>query len=67
MATKIIPQLLPLTPREMYFQLVNSTYDNIRYTNLGVAYTPAQYGGIFGQKTIQDQSLIMEITNFEVT
>ena len=66
MATKIIPKLIPITPRELYFQLVNRTYDTIRYTNMGVAYTPAQYGGTFGQKVILDQSMIMEVTDFEV-
>jgi hypothetical protein len=66
MATKIIPKLTPITPRELYFQLVSNIYDTIRYTNMGVDYSPAQYGGIFGQKVILDQSMVMEVTDFEV-
>ena len=67
MTTKILPKLVPITPRELYFQLVSGTYDNMRFTNSGLTYTPAQFGGIFGQKTILDQSTVMEVTTFEVS
>lgn len=66
MTTKIIPKLIPITPRELYFQIVSGTYDKMRFTNSGMEYTPAQFGGIFGQKVILDQSTVMEVTNFEV-
>jgi hypothetical protein len=66
MSNKLITQLKPITPYELYQQLVNSTYDNIRQTNAGLTYVPAQFGGIFGQTTILSQGLVMEIDSFEV-
>lgn len=66
MSNKIIPRLLPVTPKEMYLQLVNSTYDSIRQVNNGYEYVPSQFGGIFGQEVILKEGLVMEITTFEV-
>ena len=66
MAIKIIPKLVQVTPKEMYSRIVSSTYDNIRNSNKGLAYIPSQFGGIFGQEYIQAQSMVMELTDFEV-
>ena len=63
---KIIPTLFPVTPNVLYKQLVGSTYDNVRKTNMGYNYTPAQFGGIFGQQIITSQGLVMEVTNYQV-
>jgi hypothetical protein len=66
MSNRILPKLLPITPKELYLQLVGGTYDNIRQTNAGLTYIPAQFGGIFGQEIILTQGLVMEVTTFEV-
>ena len=66
MTIKIIPQLLPITTKELYIQLVQGTFENIRQSNKGLDYIPAQFGGIFGQHTILDKGLVMEVTTFEV-
>ena len=66
MSNKILPKLLPITPNELYLQLVNGTYDIIRQTNQGMTYIPAQFGGIFGQEVILEQGIVMTVTSFEV-
>ena len=66
MTTKILPKLLPITPTEMYLQVVNSTYDSMRAANTGISYIPSQFGGIFGQEVILGQGVVMEVTSFEV-
>lgn len=63
---KILPKLLPMTPYQVYMQRVNSTFDTIRKNNDGFDYTPAQFGGIFGQGIISNQGVVLEVTEFEV-
>jgi hypothetical protein len=66
MSNTINPRLIPITPMQMYLQIINSGIDAIRQVNNGYSYIPSQFGGIFGQLTIQQQGLVMEITPFEV-
>ena len=63
---KIIPKLVNITPKEIYLQRVNAAFDAIRQNNKGMKYVPVQFGGIFGQKAILDQGLVLEVTTFEV-
>lgn len=63
---KIIPRLIPMTPYEVYLQRVNATYDAVRQTAKGMEYTPAQFGGIFGQATASNSGIVLELTEFEV-
>jgi len=63
---KIIPKIVPMTPLELYLQRVNATFQNIRKTREGLAYTPAQFGGLFGQQEVANQSVVLELTEFEV-
>ena len=44
-----------------------ATFDNMRQTAKGLDYTPAQFGGIFGQADAANTGTILEITEFEVT
>lgn len=64
---KIIPKIVPMTPYEVYLQRVNSTFDSIRKRRKGLAYTPAQFGGMFGQDVVANGGYVLEITEFEVT
>ena len=66
MSNIVLPKLVPITPKEMYLQVINGTYDGMRQANNGYAYIPPQFGGIFGQLTIQQEGLVMEVTTFEV-
>ena len=66
MSNKISPQYKVMTPKEMYQQVINGSYDQIRQEALGLSYIPAQFGGIFGQVTILEKGLVMEVTDFEV-
>lgn len=63
---KMIPRLVPMTPYEIYLQQVKATYDNIRYTRRGIAYTPAQFGGIFGQLEVMDDVIALQLVEFEI-
>lgn len=63
---KIIPKILPMTPYEVYLQRVNATFDAIRKKRQGLAYTPAQFGGLFGQGTVANGGYVLEMTEFEV-
>lgn len=62
----IIPNLVAITPYQMYLQRVNALYDNTRQTRAGLTYTPAQFGGLFGQWLVAQESLVLEVTNFNV-
>lgn len=63
---KIIPRLIPMTPYEVYLQRVNASYDSIRQVAKGMAYTPSQFGGIFGQEVVANTGMVLELTEFEV-
>ena len=65
MATKIINRLKPITPMELYLQQVKSTYDSIRYERKSLSYIPSQFGGIFGQRSIAENGVVLEIVEFE--
>lgn len=64
---KITPKILPMSPYEVYAQRVNATYDRVRKTRENLTYTPAQFGGIFGQLEVANSGSVLEITSFEVT
>ncbi len=66
MTQKVIPKLIPLTPHEVYLQRVNSTFDSIRKTNMGLVYTPVQFGGLFGQQIVANDGVVLELTEFEI-
>lgn len=55
-----------MTPMEVYLRRVGSTYEGIRKTREGLAYTPAQFGGVFGQQEVANSGVVLEITEFEV-
>lgn len=63
---KITPRLTPITPFEVYMQQVNSVYEGIRQKRQGLTYTPAQFGGIFGQQVAANIGTVLELTEFEV-
>lgn len=63
---KILPKILPMSPYEVYLQRVNATFDSIRKKRQGLAYTPAQFGGLFGQDVVANGGYVLEITEFEV-
>ena len=63
---KIIPQLKPITPMEIYLQQVKATFDAIRFKRKGMSYIPAQFGGVFGQSALLKESIVLELTDFEI-
>lgn len=63
---KIFARLTPITPTELYLQRVNAQFDAIRKSNRGYDYTPAQFGGLFGQQVVLSSSAVLELTEFEI-
>lgn len=66
MAHKIFPQLKPMTPLEVYLQQVKGVFGQVRANNEGMSYYPPQFGGIFGQRTVNSNTIVLEVTDFEV-
>lgn len=64
---KIIPKLMPLTPYEIYLQQVKGAYDNIRALRINYTYYPPQLGGFFGQVEVMDDTIVLELTDFEIS
>lgn len=63
---KIIPKITAMSPYELYLQRVNATFDSIRKVRAGYEYTPAQFGGLFGQAQVANTGIVLEVTEFEV-
>lgn len=63
---RITPRLVPMTPLEIYLQQVKGTYDAIRVERLEKEYYPPQLGGFFGQREVMDETLVLELTDFEI-
>lgn len=55
-----------MSPLEVYCQRVHATYEGIRKKREGYDYTPAQFGGLFGQGEVANSGQVLEITEFEV-
>jgi hypothetical protein len=66
MSNKIIPKYIPITPKALYLKVINGSFDQIRQEANGYTYVAPQFGGIFGQTTILQKGLVMEVTEFEV-
>lgn len=63
---RVRPKLTPITPMELFIQQVNGNMEAIRYDRRGMDYIPAQMGGIFGQYSVFDEEVIIQLTDFEV-
>lgn len=63
---RIIPKLVPVTPLEIFLQQIKGTFDAIRVERLDMTYYPPQLGGIFGQREVMAETLVLELTDFEI-
>lgn len=54
-------KLIPMTPYELYIRKVSSIYDGIRATQRDLEFLPADFGGIFGQRSILKDGAVLEI------
>jgi hypothetical protein len=58
----VTPRMLVLSPYELYMEQVRSISDSIRASRTGMAYVPAQFGGILGQRdSIMSQAVVQMI------
>jgi hypothetical protein len=63
---RIVPKFTPITPFEIFLLQVKGTYDNIRTERKNISYIPPQMGGPLGQRDVAQESVVLELTDFEV-
>lgn len=63
---KVLPKLTAMSSYEIYLNQVRSAVDGIRFQTKGMDYLPPQLGGLKGQQTLLDKSLVLQIIDFEV-
>lgn len=61
----ITSKLIPLTPMELYTRRVASTYDGIRAANADMDFLPADFGGIFAQRTLLEDKSVLEVVDIK--
>lgn len=61
---KITSRLKPMTPTELFKLQVQGNMQSIRLRNSGYINVPAQFGGLKGQRTVLEQSEVIEVTDF---
>ncbi len=64
--SRVIPKLVQITPYELYMGQVKGTYDNLRAQNSKVEYIPPQFGGLFGQRKVLENDMVLELIDFEI-
>lgn len=64
-AEKMLPQLVALTPYNVYINQVKSAIEPIRKLREGLDYFPPQLGGISGQRTVISEVVVLEMIDFE--
>ncbi len=64
--SRVIPKLVQITPYELYMRQVRGTYDNLRAQNSKVEYIPPQFGGLFGQRKVLENDMVLELIDFEI-
>ena len=65
--TKILPKYAVMTPYQVYVSQVQGCIENIRYSAAGVDYVPPQLGGIFYQRQVLNDNVVLQLTDFTVT
>lgn len=63
----LLPRTLPVTPLNLYLELVKGTTESARAKALGQTYLPAQFGGILGQSQILGDQACIQAIDFSVS
>lgn len=58
-------RLAVLSPYRMYIEQVRGVSDKIRATSKGLAYYPAQFGGLKGQRENLNSEVVVQLVDFE--
>jgi len=64
---KILPKLVAMSSYEIYLNQVKSAIESIRFQAKGMDYLPPQLGGLKGQQTLLDKTLVLQLIDFEVS
>ena len=60
------PQLIALTPINLYLERVKSVTEKLRADSLGLNYIPLQFGGILGQRESLLANSTVKIVDFKI-
>jgi hypothetical protein len=63
---KLIPKLVAMTPYQIYLNQVRGCIDKVRYESQGIDYIPPQLGGLKGQREVMNESVVLQLIDFEV-
>ena len=63
---KFLPKYTTMSAYEIYMAQVNSTLEPIRAAQQGLSYLPPQLGGLSGQLAVLQNTLVLQLIDFEV-
>lgn len=63
----ISPQIIPLSPLNLYLERVKSVTDSLRAQADQLSYTPLQFGGLKGQQESLLANSVVRIIDFKIT
>lgn len=66
-SNKILERLTPMSPSNMYKELVRSVTDGTKASLAGVTYYPSQFGGLQGQYSVLTSSVALKLVDFDLT
>ncbi len=64
--SKILSELKPMTPLNVYMAQVQNCMDSIRAANIGQSYIPSQFGGTSGQRALLQDVAVLQIVSFDI-
>jgi len=64
--SKILNELKPMTPMNLYMTQVNNCMDTIRSNSNKRSYIPNQFGGLAGQRAVLQDIATIQTVSFDV-
>lgn len=62
----VSPQIIALTPYNLYMERIKSVTEKLRSASLGLDYIPLQFGGIKGQQESLLANSTVKIIDFKI-
>jgi hypothetical protein len=68
-SNRLSPKLVPMTAYQIYLNQVKTVIEPIRTANVdtNITYIPPQFGGLDGQATLIQESVVLELIDFKVS
>lgn len=64
--SKILSELKPMTPLNVYMAQVRNCMDSIRATAAGKSFIPMQLGGTSGQRAVLQDVAVIQVVSFNI-